>query len=186
LQKICRDSQGRVRIETTPVQTGGSARHHPPTSVQIEDPSANVVYFFNSGNHIAHKQPFYPTPSRPQTPEPESPAPLPQNLDGHTDSPNSLGDQEINGIAAIGTRITHTIPAGGIGNEQPIIIPEEKWYSPELSLVVMTKTVDPLGGDTVREIKNLSREEPDPSLFQVPSDYTTEEMAVQPALQPKQ
>ncbi|HYG81824.1 MAG TPA: hypothetical protein VD861_15610, partial [Pyrinomonadaceae bacterium] len=41
----------------------------------------------------------------------------------------SLGKQTIEGVVAEGTRTTMTIPAGKIGNEQPIQIVSEKWYS---------------------------------------------------------
>src|SRR5262249_28013557 len=51
-------------------------------------------------------------------------------------------------IEAEGTRTTVTIPAGEIGNERPIEIVSERWYSPELQLVVMTRHSDPRFGET--------------------------------------
>jgi len=45
-----------------------------------------------------------------------------------------LGKQIIEGVEAEGTRTTLTIPAGEIGNERPIEIVSERWYSPELQL----------------------------------------------------
>jgi hypothetical protein len=59
-----------------------------------------------------------------------------------------LGKQMIEGVEAEGTRTTVTIPAGEIGNERPIEIVSERWYSPELQLVVMTKHSDPRSGET--------------------------------------
>ncbi len=44
----------------------------------------------------------------------------------------SLGKQEFEGVEAEGTRTTFTIPAGEIGNERPIEVVNERWYSPEL------------------------------------------------------
>jgi len=52
----------------------------------------------------------------------------------------------IEGVRADGTRTTITIPAGAMGNEQPILIVSERWYSPELQTVVMTKRNDPAYG----------------------------------------
>ena len=45
----------------------------------------------------------------------------------------SLGKQNIEGVEAEGTRTTVTIPAGKIGNELPIDIVSERWYSPALA-----------------------------------------------------
>jgi len=84
----------------------------------------------------------------------------------------SLGKQKIEGVEAEGTRTTFTIPAGEIGNALAIDIINEKWYSPELQTVVMTRQSDPRFGETVYRLMNIDRSEPDKSLFQVPADYT--------------
>ena len=83
-----------------------------------------------------------------------------------------LGKQNIEGVEADGTRTTVTIPAGEIGNERPIEIVSERWYSPELQLVVMTRHSDPRMGETTYKLTNISRIEPARSLFEVPADYT--------------
>jgi hypothetical protein len=93
-------------------------------------------------------------------------------LKGKTES---LGKQVIEGVEAEGTRTTQTIPAGEIGNEQPIQIVWEKWYSPELQTVIMSRHSDPLVGETVYKLTNIARGEPARSLFEVPSDYTIKE-----------
>jgi hypothetical protein len=83
----------------------------------------------------------------------------------------NLGDQTIDGIHATGTRVTTTIPAGKMGNEKPIVVTSERWYSPELKATVMTKHDDPWAGELKTEFKNVSTSEPDASLFTVPADY---------------
>ena len=87
----------------------------------------------------------------------------------------NLGMQVIEGVSAEGTRTTVTIPAGQIGNEQPIVTVTERWYSPELQTVVMTKRSDPRMGATTYKLTNINRSEPAAALFQVPSDYTISE-----------
>ena len=82
-----------------------------------------------------------------------------------------LGKQMIEGLECEGTRIVETIPAGQIGNDQPIEIVTERWFSPELQLTVLTKHSDPRMGDTTVRMANLLRVEPDQFLFKVPSDY---------------
>lgn len=86
-----------------------------------------------------------------------------------------LGKQTVEGVEAEGTRTTVTIPAGEIGNERPIVIVSERWYSPELQLVVMTRHSDPRFGETTYKLTNVNRAEPAKSLFEVPSDYTIKE-----------
>jgi len=96
----------------------------------------------------------------------------------------SLGNQTIEGVQAEGTRFTTTIPAGEIGNEQPIEIVSESWFSPELQTVVMTRHSDPRTGETTYRLTNINRSEPARSLFEVPSDYTIQE-TIAPAMRYK-
>ncbi|MDQ3011508.1 MAG: energy transducer TonB [Acidobacteriota bacterium] len=90
----------------------------------------------------------------------------------------SLGKQTIEGIEAEGKRTTTTIPAGAIGNERPIEMVNETWYSPELQTTIMNKRSDPRIGETTFRLTNIHRGEPEASLFQVPSDYTIKEGGV--------
>jgi hypothetical protein len=87
----------------------------------------------------------------------------------------ALGTQTIEGVEAEGTRVTFTIAAGKIGNERPIVTVNERWYSPELQTVVLSKNSDPRMGETTYRLTNILRSEPDPALFQVPAEYTVKE-----------
>ena len=92
-----------------------------------------------------------------------------------TSSPAStvdLGQQVIEGVPATGTRTTTVISAGAIGNEQPITVTSEEWYSPDFKVLVMTKHADPRAGDTTYRLTGITRSEPDPSLFQLPAGVT--------------
>jgi TonB family protein len=84
----------------------------------------------------------------------------------------SLGKQNVEGVEAEGTRSTVTIPVGEIGNERPIEIVNERWYSPELETVVMSRHSDPRIGESSYRLTNIDRSEPAKSLFEVPADYT--------------
>lgn len=83
-----------------------------------------------------------------------------------------LGMQFMAGVNAQGTRTTRIIPAGAIGNAQALTITTERWLSPDLQTVVETKRTDPRTGTALFQLTNIIRQEPDPTLFQVPSDYT--------------
>jgi hypothetical protein len=94
-----------------------------------------------------------------------------QSSDGPAPATENLVDQVIDGIHATGTRVITTIPAGRMGNEQPILVTSERWYSPELKATIMTKHTDPWAGELKTQFTNVNTAEPDSSLFAVPSDY---------------
>jgi hypothetical protein len=50
----------------------------------------------------------------------------------------------------------------------------ERWFSPDLQIAVITIHTDPMMGSVTTRLTNVTRREPDASLFQVPSDYTVE------------
>ena len=83
----------------------------------------------------------------------------------------SLGTKTIEGVEAEGTRTVTTIAAGSIGNEKPIEVVYERWYSKELDLIVYSRHYDPRFGEQTYRLTNINRSEPDRSLFTVPSDY---------------
>lgn len=170
---ISRDSQGRTRRDMTlpamgPWAASGGA---PPHAIFINDPVAGAQYVLEPDHKIARKLPAPPDMSK-----------MRKNRRGHDERfvsriqnneiTTSLGTQTINGVQAEGTRVTRTIAAGEIGNEKAIVITTERWYSPDLQTYVMTKRSDPRMGDSVFQLTNIQRSEPDATLFQVPSDYT--------------
>jgi hypothetical protein len=88
-----------------------------------------------------------------------------------TPDKESLGTQTMEGVSAKGERQTRTMEAGAIGNDRPIQIVSEHWYSPDLQMDVMTRHSDPRTGEEITRLININRAEPDPSLFQVPAGY---------------
>lgn len=85
--------------------------------------------------------------------------------------PEPLGTRNFEGVEAEGTRSVTTIAAGAIGNERPIEIVYERWYSKELDMVVYSRHYDPRFGEQIYRLVNINRSEPDPSLFVPPADY---------------
>jgi hypothetical protein len=83
----------------------------------------------------------------------------------------SLGQQMVNGVNAEGTRTSSTIEAGAIGNDRPIQITGESWYSTELQTLIRSVHSDPRMGQDTFQLINISRGEPSPDLFQVPPGY---------------
>ena len=190
-QKMYRDFAGRTRIER-PMFPG-----MPPTArnpfrdavvAVIYDPVAGFRYTLDPVNHVAHRQKvqaFVPPASRNLAGAPvSSPRAAPVQASNavpppsgdarlrRTISQDSVGTQLINGVQAEGHRTIETIPPDAEGNDRPITVVSETWFSPELKLTVLNKRSDPRSGESTVQMLNLSRAEPDPSLFTVPPDYS--------------
>ncbi len=87
-----------------------------------------------------------------------------------------MGTKDFDGIKAEGKMRSYEIPAGEVGNKNPITVSNESWYSPELQITVYSKQSDPRSGDRIYRLANLKRDEPAAALFTVPTDYTVREM----------
>jgi hypothetical protein len=185
-----RDSQGRTRIERTfPLPPGVSAAEIAvPSFIEISDPVSGVHYTLEPRNHMARKMSFPTAPPPPSASNSATasapsgrvlprtiPAPPVSASDGQTQRPQfsheSLGTETVEGILAEGSRTTVVYPTGAMGNDRPITTVSETWMSPELKVVVLSKNSDPRNGESTTRLTNISRAEPDPSLFQIPSDY---------------
>jgi hypothetical protein len=84
----------------------------------------------------------------------------------------SLGTKLIDGVPVEGTRNVMIYATGTVGNDAPISVTTDSWYSPDLKLNILTVTHDPRLGDSTFQIANLSRNDPDLNLFLPPPDYT--------------
>jgi hypothetical protein len=168
--RVFRDSQGRVRTERT-VSAPAATGQTPETVITIYDPVAGYFYRLDPQTKTAFQTPVrVPGPSQPGGSTP----PFRNGPNGGNVQIENLGAQTVNGIPATGTRMTRTIPAGAIGNQQPIQIVRETWVSPDLKVPVLIKSSDPRFGNSTMQLTNITQGEPDPSLFQVPSGYTIE------------
>ena len=86
-----------------------------------------------------------------------------------------LGSREFDGVKAEGKLRSYEIPAGEVGNRNPIVVADESWYAPDLQVTVYSKHSDPRSGDYVYRLEGIKRAEPDAALFAVPSDYQVRE-----------
>ena len=83
-----------------------------------------------------------------------------------------LGTQFLGGIQVKHSRYTSVIPAGTFGNDRPISVTNERWYSDDLQLLVKSVNNDPRFGVSTYELANIVQAPPDPTLFQIPIDYS--------------
>jgi hypothetical protein len=168
---VARDTAGRTRRDMTLPAIGpwAASGKTPPQVSFINDPVAGTHYVLEANTKTAHQMSGHN-----HGPNAARAAGMAARVQKNTTT-ESLGTQTINGVSAQGTRTTRTIPAGEMGNEKPIVIVKETWYSPELQLTVMTKRTDPRMGETVSQVTNIQKQEPAATLFQVPSDYTVKQ-----------
>lgn len=172
---LFRDSQGRFRKEVSFTAMGMLAEAGKPrTFIVIHDPVANTGYLLEPGQKIARKT-SYAGPQAKGIMKDKIESRLQRDLANGSIQKEDLGTQVVSGVTADGTRYTRTIPAGQIGNDKPISIVFEEWYSNDLQMVVKRTRSDPRFGTTTYTLTNIQRTEPDASLFQVPSDYTVKE-----------
>lgn len=194
---ISRDSEGRLRMETMPADGEGRA------SITIQDPVAGANYFLDPVQKTATKLPapkglpmtIPPPPSGlailsasssiADGPRVVAMTAMPGKAGGDPPAEESLGAQTINGVLAKGTRTTIDIPVGQIGNDRALQVVSERWYSDDLQMVVKTMNSDPRFGTTTYELTNINRSEPDPTLFQIPADYTVREANTTTTIQTK-
>jgi hypothetical protein len=87
-----------------------------------------------------------------------------------------LGEKTIEGVRTVGSRVEYTLPAGEIGNEKPIVITAEQWFSPDLGVVVASVQHSTAGNESTYKLEQIQREEQDRELFSVPSDYTKQDV----------
>ena len=186
---VARDGQGRTRRETT-LNRIGPLQVDSPKLVFINDPTKHTQYILTPGGeatkvirsdatwsvgpeiidlHTTHeriaKEKVIVRAREPRENHKES--------SGEQVKHEDLGMQTIEGVSAEGKRETITIPAGQIGNERPIEVVSETWFSPELHTMVLRKHSDPRVGDTVFRLTDIKRGEPDASLFQPPAGAKT-------------
>ena len=207
---IYRDSEGRTRREQTfkaigPLAKGGE----PHQTVFISDPVAGTSYTLDPNSRVARKMPSMRF--KVSAPHGKATSGVrvegekfevaieadklmqrkvteagvsvgwisARNGNARTEE---LGTQIIEGVQAEGKRTIVTIPAGEIGNERPIEIVSERWYSSELQTIVMTRHTDPRFGESSYRLTNIIRTEPARDLFEVPGDYTVKEAPMKPAI----
>jgi hypothetical protein len=176
--RVYRDSEGRTRTEQSLIGLSAIAPNsNLPKVIFLQDPVAGSSYALDTTRKTATKS-AWPRPGRGSAPNPMAGAaagkmgPKAGNENVKTES---LGRQTLAGVPVDGTRTTVLIPAGQVGNEQPMQVVTERWYSPDLQIFVLTRHSDPRSGETVTRLTSLSRGEPAHSLFEVPADFKVTE-----------
>lgn len=183
--KIFRDSEGRMRTETeAPVFNSNSK---PFVHINITDLVEERIIFLDTEHKIATVTLLgQPTGQAALTTPKDSADQHPKVQPGHIlppptpdPAPEDLGTSQIEGFTVQGTRSTHIMTAGMIGNDRPIATTTERWFSIEFKMDLVNITENPESGKHVRKLVNIHAGEPDPLLFQIPPDFKVKEMPQQ-------
>jgi hypothetical protein len=180
-----RDSGGRTRIERElSQQSAGPKAELQNVVVEIHDPItgeryrlfpyAKTVEVLKGGTESSLAHPPFTPPG------------ITAYFAGLTIGPNehgwsepeALGEQVMEGVRVVGTRRQYILAAGAIGNEKPIGITIEQWFSPDLGIIVSKTGHTTTGGGSSYRLEHIVQSEPDPGLFAVPSDYTRRQVPV--------
>ncbi len=167
---VARDRQGRTYMEQD--VSGGPWAQGPKKMTFLMDPVAGYAYVLNADEKVAIRRPLKSNAGEPTGPRGEEGRDRP---DSQNHVVADLGQQTISGVVATGKSITRTVPAGSIGNAQPIVSKNEVWTSNDLQIVVLSKHSDPRMGQATHSLTNIQRTDPPAALFQVPADYAVKD-----------
>jgi hypothetical protein len=167
-----RDSAGRIRTGKVPVnRVNGGQIPDDFGLVEIDDPVAGYQSILDTIDHVAYRVPWRPRLIAFQPGPRFQPPGTHTSPDGTVDVEEDLGEKTIDGVTASGRRSTQTSPPGTRqGNDKPITAVAEGWVDPNTG-VTLLQTQSGSEGASTRSIPDYKAGDPDPSLFQIPSDY---------------
>lgn len=171
---VARDSTGRIFEERRSFSPTGDVDQTRTSNLQYSDPNRHEYY-----NCIPDERTCYVSKYlRPAMTE--MPAGMTglqvcgcasNHKTGVTITHEALGQKSIEDLDATGSREITTLPVGQIGNDKPQPIVKEFWYSPRLGINLVTKRFDPRSGIQNFIVNHVSRDEPDPKMFEPPPSY---------------
>jgi hypothetical protein len=88
-----------------------------------------------------------------------------------------LGEKEIGGVKAHGSKSETTIPAGAKGNDKPLVHTTEMWFSTDLATPVYMHLSMPEFGDIVTHVENVKFGDVPASTFALPEGYAMRDIA---------
>lgn len=159
-RKMWRDSQGRMRTEHVLQGDGGEFM-----VADINDPVAGLAYVMDDNIHVIHRFTMVPLAEWKRPPQKQAEARRQRSFE-------QIGERNIEGVAVSGRRMTEVIPAGEAGNDKPVVLVSDFWYSRELRMDILTEIFDPRNEKGTNRMTNISLAEPDASLFSPPAGFT--------------
>jgi hypothetical protein len=170
LTVVARDSQGRIYRERHDFVPTDSNQQSPLLAIRILDPVAHTETLCYVATHLCDIKVYHGRTSFTLRP------PGPFDNGKRSLARESIGHDVLDGIDVVGTRETITIAANVVGNSQPLVSTREFWYSPDLQVNLAITRKDPRDGTQTVRVSEVSRTEPDPSLFKIPSGFVVQKV----------
>ena len=161
---VARDNAGRIFQERRLLVPDDGKNESVVTQIEISDPVAHKLYICVPRERVCQLEFF----SAPDFSPPTKPAAGSQ-LGGP--SREDLGKRTIAGLETEGTLETAVIESGAIGNDSPIMVKREFWYSPQLGVNLISKRQDPRFGTQNFEVSEIVLGQPDAKLFEAPVNF---------------
>lgn len=157
---IARDRAGRIFQERRLLVPEDGKHESVVTQIEISDPVARELFICVPKEQVCQVEDF-------EAPAFQAPKSAASAVEGA--NLRALGKQSVSGVETVGTRETVIIEAGKIGNDSPIEVQREYWYSPQLGINLISRLQDPRVGIQNFEMSDIVLSEPDAKLFKVSS-----------------
>ena len=164
---IARQSSGRIYNELRAMVPTAFKGDPQLLSSLVYDPTSRLSIFLNPFTHLAHERVLQQAPAAPAGSTPGGAT----NVSNPLMKEEELGTQSVGTVELRGIRKSRTVPADQSGTGQQIVIVDEYWYSADLSIYMIIKHNDPRTGEQIVAVSEVSREEPQATVFEVPARY---------------
>ena len=166
---IVRDSKGRIYQERWGLVPKGGKDKSVMGVFQVTDPELHTWFNCNPWTKVCDLYRYSLSTKGKFDPPIGTSGPLPDGsgFRQHED----LGMSSTAGVDTHGYRESTTLNVGVMGNDQPMLISREFWYSLKLGVNLISIVDAPQSGKQVFTAKEVSTAEPDASFLEIPSDY---------------
>jgi hypothetical protein len=163
---VARSSSGRIYNERRQLVPTSYKGEPILLGALIYDPNNRLSISCDPFSHLARER----TLPQPPRPAPNAvPGPAPANNPYFKEE--QIGTQPLGSLTLTGIRRTRTIPAQASTTGKDVIITDEYWYSPDLSIYMIIKHNDPRTGEQIVAVSEVDRHEPPASLMTIPQGY---------------
>jgi hypothetical protein len=170
IRAIARGSNGQIYNETRALLPADATNTPPITGILLYDPQTRTNAFINPQEKTA----WVGTVGRPPATVPPDlyAAPTGNSLPvSQFTKEEELGTRTMEGVPVHGVRETQMIPAAQNGSGKEVTITDEYWYSDDLRLNLIVKHDEPRFGSVTMTVTQVTRSEPNASIFEVPAGY---------------
>lgn len=154
VMRLYRDSAGRTRQDT--LDSEGELDHSVVTGLD------GATIFLDHQNQLATAGARRPAAALDREGDPAQASAAKAGA-----AVEQLGQRDIEGVSATGRMVRTRV--GGEGEN--IEVTKESWYAEEIGMTLYRRHSDPRSGESIVELSELDRSEPDPALFEAPEDY---------------